>query len=308
MWLKTGAAAPRNGIGGEREKRRKGITDLKKEEIQFEKIFYRRVVHGGLINLVVTWAGAAIGGGGFKQSDGTGGNDKDGGNLYITGGSVRTYIGDNAVENNCWTGITESGLNDAAITANKVNAEGKSVYLLRVDTSAVTGETCTVAVDGVSSYSGPRYGYYFTYEDTNRSGEGTTKPVVSTNPLGTPGNWLPMSGDKADNGLYLYVTGENHTVTVNGTAYDCVWDPETETFTLTEQEEEAVLYGDVNGDGKISAADAARVRQYVAKMDVEVNAQAADVNGDGKVSALDAAQIQRYVAKQITSFPVESNG
>ena len=266
-------------------------------------------VHGGLLNLTVTWAGAAIGGGGFKQSDGTGGNDKDGGNLYVTGGSVRTYIGTNAVENNCWEGVTEAGVNDTAITANKVNAEGEAVYMLTVDTSAVDSETCTVAVDGVSYYSGPRYGYRFAYEDINRSGDGTTKPVVSTNPLGTPGNWLPLTGDKAENNLYFYVTGQNHTVTVNGRDYDCVWNAESETFTLTEQEEEeTVLYGDVNGDGKISSADASLVLRYATGAAVDMNQTAADVNGDGKITASDATMILRYAVGSIQEFPVVNNG
>ena len=264
-------------------------------------------VYGGLLNLTVTWAGAAIGGG-FKQADGTGSNDKGGGYLYVSGGSVRTYIGTNAVENNCWTGVTETGVNDTAITATKVNADGDAVYLLAVDTSAVEGSTCTVAVDGTTLYTGPRYSHYFAYEDVNRSGEGTTKPVVSTNPLGTPGNWLPMSGDKVENNLYFYVTGKDHTVTLNDKTYDCVWDSATETFTLTEKEEETVLYGDVNGDGKIRANDAMLVLQHVAMMDVTIDEAAADVSGDGKIRSNDAMLILQYVAMTIEEFPVVSNG
>ena len=163
-------------------------------------------------------------------------------------------------------------------------------------------------MDGTTLYTGPRYSHYFAYEDVNRSGEGTTKPVVSTNPLGTPGNWLPMSGDKVENNLYFYVTGKDHTVTLNDKTYDCVWDSATETFTLTEKEEETVLYGDVNGDGKIRANDAMLVLQHVAMMDVTIDEAAADVSGDGKIRSNDAMLILQYVAMTIEEFPVVSNG
>lgn len=51
--------------------------------------------------------------------------------------------------------------------------------------------------------------------------------------------------------------------------------------------------GDVNGDGRVSAADAAEILRYDAgliKLDAEEKA-AADANGDGRVSAADAAEI-----------------
>jgi len=54
--------------------------------------------------------------------------------------------------------------------------------------------------------------------------------------------------------------------------------------------------GDANGDGKVNNRDAARILQYLAGWDVEVNLKAMDVNGDGKVNNRDAARILQYLA------------
>ena len=66
-------------------------------------------------------------------------------------------------------------------------------------------------------------------------------------------------------------------------------------------------YGDVNGDGKVSAADAMEVSKHTAKIITLTGDafKAADVNGDGIVSVKDAILIQQYVAKVIDVFPVE---
>lgn len=57
-------------------------------------------------------------------------------------------------------------------------------------------------------------------------------------------------------------------------------------------------YGDANGDGKISVADATTVQKYVASMiDLpDVQKAAGEVTGDNKLSVTDATKIQKYVA------------
>ncbi len=66
-----------------------------------------------------------------------------------------------------------------------------------------------------------------------------------------------------------------------------------------------LLYGDVNGDGKVTAADAQEIQRYAAKLssafdrakDVEYCKKCANVNGDSSITAADAQEIQRYAAK-----------
>ncbi|MBQ3002714.1 MAG: hypothetical protein IJD82_03170, partial [Clostridia bacterium] len=65
-----------------------------------------------------------------------------------------------------------------------------------------------------------------------------------------------------------------------------------------------VVYGDVNGDGKINAADATRLLRYLAnrnpvtgESNVEIFA-GADVTGDGKTNAADVTRLLRYLANR----------
>lgn len=62
--------------------------------------------------------------------------------------------------------------------------------------------------------------------------------------------------------------------------------------------------GDVNDDGRITAADARLVLRCAAGITVLSNSavQAADVNGDGVITAKDARSVLRYAAGITTSF------
>ena len=71
--------------------------------------------------------------------------------------------------------------------------------------------------------------------------------------------------------------------------------------------EEPPLYGDVNGDSRINAADAA-ITYAIAngkRTAMADQTAAADVSGDGKINAADAALIYAYANGKRTSFPVE---
>ena len=65
-----------------------------------------------------------------------------------------------------------------------------------------------------------------------------------------------------------------------------------------------ILYGDVNLDGIVNAADATVVLRSVVGMNTlsETQLLAADVNYDGKVDAADAAMILRYVVGMVESI------
>ena len=69
----------------------------------------------------------------------------------------------------------------------------------------------------------------------------------------------------------------------------------------TDEAEDPVVYrlGDVNFDGRITAADARLALRISAKLDIptEIEALAADANKDGVIHAADARKILRVSAK-----------
>ena len=58
-----------------------------------------------------------------------------------------------------------------------------------------------------------------------------------------------------------------------------------------------VIKGDINGDGRISIVDLARVQRHLLEIDIlqGAYAQAADINGDGRLSIVDLARVQRHL-------------
>ena len=70
---------------------------------------------------------------------------------------------------------------------------------------------------------------------------------------------------------------------------------------------QAYQLGDINGDGKVSAKDAALLYAYINGRTTLTAEQLtrADVSGDGKITAKDAALIYAFVNGRITKFPAE---
>lgn len=72
-------------------------------------------------------------------------------------------------------------------------------------------------------------------------------------------------------------------------------------FAAGEQEPKQLLWGDVDGNGEITIADATAVQRYAIDLHVEnFNAKVADVNGDKRISILDVTCIQKYIAEHTT--------
>jgi hypothetical protein len=61
----------------------------------------------------------------------------------------------------------------------------------------------------------------------------------------------------------------------------------------------SIMYGDVNGDGKITAADVTMLLQYLSEWDLgdSINLANADVNGDGRITASDVTVLLQYLAE-----------
>jgi PKD repeat protein len=71
----------------------------------------------------------------------------------------------------------------------------------------------------------------------------------------------------------------------------------------------SIIYGDISGDGALSAYDAALAARIAVGLDAYPtgdNLTKADVSGDGFVTAYDAALIAQKAVGLITKFPVES--
>lgn len=73
-------------------------------------------------------------------------------------------------------------------------------------------------------------------------------------------------------------------------------------YAIAEKLVPSILYGDANGDGKISSADVTRLMQYLANYDYENGTSAvevtagADCNGDGMIDGRDSVRLLRYLA------------
>ncbi|MBR4868277.1 MAG: dockerin type I repeat-containing protein, partial [Clostridia bacterium] len=84
----------------------------------------------------------------------------------------------------------------------------------------------------------------------------------------------------------------------------------TKDLVLTAKFEDAstILYGDVDGDTKVTAADALEVlKAVVGKVTLTDDQKlAADVDGNGKVDAADALDILKKVVGKIDKFLVEA--
>lgn len=59
--------------------------------------------------------------------------------------------------------------------------------------------------------------------------------------------------------------------------------------------DEDVLYGDVNGDGKINNRDLGMLQQHLNEYEVAMNEEAADVTHDGKINNRDLGIMQQYL-------------
>ena len=168
------------------------------------------------LSINVDFSGAAIGGGGFDA-----GNDADGGTLYYAGGSIRAYIDTNAANNIDW-GVEGPGVHgNKAVTAKVVNAEGEQLYLLVLSTSGVGGSEFTVKEGSTVIYSGTTHQWRYVNELLDKKEQIDIKYTID--------NWVELD----DPNLYLYMTGEDHTLDVNGTEFAAKWDEESKSFTVT---------------------------------------------------------------------------
>ena len=153
--------------------------------------------------------------------------------------------------------------------------------------------------------------FYTDSEDQDNGGETYHVPAASANVYVTkdtaPTNHTALTpvGKTDAEGVFVLDTSDMepglYYITTN------TWDPAVAVLEVFPGEE-LVSYGDVNGDTRINAADAA-ITYAIAngKRTATVDQKRiADVSGDGKVNAADAALIYAYANGKRSGFPVDS--
>ncbi len=191
-------------------------------------------------------------------------------------------------------------------------------FELKIDEDAAFGECkCAASFCDVFIFSGEEYMFIDVPFTVTVIGDGSYTVSYNANggsgapseQIKTEGKPLTISKDipnregytflgwatSADAAEAEYQPGDSYTEDADITLY-AVW-----------KENIDVVYGDVDGNGKINVLDANFVRRASAKLiTLEDNQmKAADVDGNGKVNVLDANYVRRYAAKLIDNFPAE---
>ena len=136
---------------------------------------------------------------------------------YLIKTGQRTYIDKNAA-NNEYGGFNNAafteGVNDAVITAQRLNDSGDKVYKCVFDTSELGDGPYTIQIDGKDFYNGGRHAWAYVNEALSKD-EG-----AQINVSRTQDNWIPND----EPNLYFYLTGQDHTITVGDRTYQAVFD------------------------------------------------------------------------------------
>ena len=145
--------------------------------------------------------------------------------------------------------------------------------------------------------------------------EAEVKYVEKSKFNGNASGWTEL-GTTDDDGQITIDTdelgaGEYYIAVLGGVDYDASTEREVAMFELTVNgTEEEIIYGDVNGDGEVTAVDAgiayAIYNEKYPQSLTDTQRTAADVNGDGEITAVDAGLIYAVYNEKLDKFPVEN--
>ena len=145
--------------------------------------------------------------------------------------------------------------------------------------------TSVYVPESVRSIGEKAFGYYKYTENTSADDVYGDEPKVSV-------------ATAANHDFILYGgTAAKRYAEENGMIYGGKQTPDTpDTPNTPDIPDKPHVYGDIDGDGKVSAKDSMNIQRYVIKLKSfdEDQLLAADVNGDGKVTAKDALEILRH--------------
>ena len=138
----------------------------------------------------------------------------------------------------------------------QVDGAGNPIYLLAFDTQQLVTPASgfTVKDGGTEIYSGGLHGWSYINENLHKTSQISVNYTID--------NWALLD----DPNLYLYLTGEDHVLTVNGEKFTVEWDDTTETFSVfAEQPDmpEYTIYLGVTSGANVNKGDAVTVGVYV---------------------------------------------
>ena len=129
-------------------------------------------------------------------------------------------------------------------------------------------------------------------------------PIVIVNPSGNPANvnvaphfsrTLPASAEGRTSLQLRWLMTSN--TNVNGGAVAPVGVHQIGNVRIwSSDEDDDILWGDVDGNGVVNMLDVIRLRQYLAGDPVEIHRPEADADGNGLINMLDVIRLQQYLA------------
>lgn len=167
------------------------------------------------------------------------------------------------------------------------------------------------------------------YMTNGYQGQVTSVRLYNTNNLGTDADKLYVPAGKviftltenSDGSLTLSYVKDNPTTAAATTVAPSTAAPTTlapttiapttiapTTAAPTTKPVESFVYGDADGDGKVTIIDATKIQRHLAEYSPRITGVrliAADVTGSGGVDIMDVTTIQRYLAKFIEIFPAQ---
>lgn len=204
--------------------------------------------------------------------------------FHVNNSITKATIAGTVINSNA--SVTGTGTKNLAVGDNKwtivVTAQNgeKKTYTVNIvrDAATSTGTVTIKSVEEVIKQSGLNIdgdyltGLTFTTSVSNIESQ-INKVESSASVTVKNGSSVVTSGN--------LVTGETVTITSNG---------KSKTYTV-------VLYGDLNGDGKVNALDLLKVQKHILGINKLTGAslKASDPSKDGKVNALDLLKVQKHI-------------
>ena len=195
--------------------------------------------------------------------------------LIVDGPVKSIYV--NAVPKNQNAKISGAGEHQLKVGTNKIEIKVTA-------TSGKENVYTLVVVRGDYSEGAPEYTESYTFSENEVTGVAPgTEVGTLISKLNVKNGSAVVKNSKGESKIGNVATGDILVILhTDGSVF--------KSFTI-------IVKGDINGDGKISLIDLARVQRHILEIELQAGVyfNAADVSGDGKISLLDLAKVQRHL-------------